>query len=190
MKAATWLSPVLPMADRNLQSPGGCSTRQVRASQWAVMITSVSLSARILWLSCDVSLILSKMHLSKGSWETQPLLWMRTRVGSQPTYVEICGGNKCGLLYERESECVTALWLTETLMTTSRCEDRATLMENSSIFINYCVKHQRFRHISSPPSVSCTWKLSHMDGCALPSLSVCIRGEPFVCFNPLSHMVA
>lgn len=80
-------------------------------------------------------------------------------------------------------------WLVETLITTSRGDDRAMLMENSSIFINYCGTHQHFRHISATPSVSCTCKLNHMDGCALPPLSVCIRGEPFVCIILLSHMV-
>lgn len=54
------------------------------------------------------------------------------------------------------------------------------------IFINYCAAHRCSGHISSNPSVSCTWKRSHMDGCALSPLSVCIRGEPFVCANPLS----
>lgn len=73
-------------------------------------------------------------------------------------------------------------------LSTSQCDDRAVLMENSCIFINYCVTHQCFRHISSNPSVSCTCELNHTDGCALSSLSVCIRGEPFVCANPLSLM--
>lgn len=73
-------------------------------------------------------------------------------------------------------------------LSTSQCDDRAVLMENSCIFINYCITHQCFGHISLNPSVSCTWKLNHMDGCALSPLSVCIRGEPFVCANPLSLM--
>lgn len=45
-KAAMWRSPALPTADRNLRSPGGCSTPQVRANQWSM---SVRWASEHLW---------------------------------------------------------------------------------------------------------------------------------------------
>lgn len=166
-KAATWLSPVLPTADRNQRSPGGCSTPQVRPSR------------SILWLSCNVPFILSKVHLSKSSLERQRVLWVWPRLALQ-----ICGGNKCGLLHEPESKRVTALWLMETLMTASRCDDRAMLMEKlylyqllcqASALQTYFITSICLLHVEAKPY-----------GWVCFSASVCIRGEPFVCADPLS----
>lgn len=70
-------------------------------------------------------------------------------------------------------------------------DDRAVLVgKNSRIFIGYCIGRRCFGHISSNPSVSCTWKLNRTDGGALSPLSVCVGGEPFVCVNPPSRMEA
>lgn len=165
------------MADRNLRSLGGCSTPQVRTNQCSVIIISVSLTGQ--WSSEHLRCFsVSKTHLSKGN---------RPRSECGPTLGLSLWEPRWKRMWGSPSERVAAMWWMETL-STSRRDDRAALMENSCIFINYCVARRGFGHISSNPSVSCTWKLNHTDGCALSPLSVCVRGEPFVCANPLSLM--
>lgn len=82
-----------------------------------------------------------------------------------PAYVDICGGKK--FTSENPNVSLRCEWW-------RRSRHYFGVMKNSSIFTDYCVKHQCCRHILSTPSVSCTWKLSDMDGCASPPLSVYI----------------
>lgn len=174
-KAATWLSPVLPMADRNLPSPGGCSTPQVRTSQW--------------WSSsCDVSLILSQMHLSKGSWQTQPpqLLKVGTLLALSPHLLKSVVETKAsGFMSQNPNVSPRHDWWRRSWqrpgVVTKPCWWK-TLLSLSIIVSSISVLDIFHRlHLSPAPGIWAT-----MDDCALPPLSV--WGEPFVCIHPLSHM--